>query len=494
MSTTKASKSLDIAEEIRKLNLRNSGEPLFKLFIITRNIGLANQTFGGTVSDWDIHYVNENPGCTKEEAHRNLGVELDILLNKLPKRSRRYTKAVTLEKGLGGQSFLLLWARSKPCSHVPLYYALDALLFFILPIPCSHVLSDLSHKATHVVARSGEACYGLERFRNDLWKNHLRKLESLAILDRVYRREIKSIAIQEEIGRAEEHLSNKRCQRDCTPEGKVKAVDSDEVPSATTTTSLYVPSSPSTSDCTINEEYIKAEKRSYYMNYFTGPGAPEWHLNKDSTRWIVRSIDISEICLEYRVAVVKKCESIAVILSAIEELALSHVFVFHEEGPHGLCEYIDDELWEELFVEFRKLYPYALIPDKICDLFANIVKIACERPNRRERQIVARRYLRDFETTTEEEEILIEIFRDLIDNEQSSFTRNNMVEDTHTILCFLRFYLADEQLNMSLRICRMILIGEFELPRSFTSWGTILQCYQVLNTIQVIVNDGASQY
>src|SRR6185312_14760883 len=74
-------KSFDIAEEIRKLNLRNSGEPLFKLFIITRVI-IDNFTFlfleywtrepnlWGTVSDWDIHYVNENPGCTKEEAHR----------------------------------------------------------------------------------------------------------------------------------------------------------------------------------------------------------------------------------------------------------------------------------------------------------------------------------------------------------------------------------------------------------------------------------------
>ena len=82
MSTTKASKSLDIAEEIRKLNLRNSGEPLFKLFIITRVI-IDNFTFlfleywtrepnlWGTLSDWDINYVNENPGCTKEEAHRN---------------------------------------------------------------------------------------------------------------------------------------------------------------------------------------------------------------------------------------------------------------------------------------------------------------------------------------------------------------------------------------------------------------------------------------
>src|SRR2546430_7593231 len=35
----------------------------------------------------------------------------------------------------------------------------------------------------------------------------------------------------------------------------------------------------------------------------------------------------------------------------------------------------DDELWEGLFVEFRGLYPYAPIPEKISDLFVNIVKV-----------------------------------------------------------------------------------------------------------------------
>ncbi|CAG8604756.1 1104_t:CDS:2 [Ambispora gerdemannii] len=127
MSTTKASKSLDIAEEIRKLNLRNS------------EYWTRDPNLWGTLSDWDIHFINENPGCTREEAHRNLG--------------RRYTKATTLKKAL------------KNCEN-------DS-------------ANDL------------------------LWKNHLVKLESLAISDRVYKREIKNIAIQEEIGRAEEKMLEK---------------------------------------------------------------------------------------------------------------------------------------------------------------------------------------------------------------------------------------------------------------------------------------------
>ncbi|CAG8479979.1 3884_t:CDS:10 [Acaulospora morrowiae] len=349
-----------------------------------------------------------------------------------------------------------------------------------------------------------------------------------------------------------------------TPENKIRAVSYGMFPNESspgmTTTSLYVPSSP---DSITSEDFIKTEKHSYL--------------------------------------VVKKCESMAVILSAIEELALSHVFVFQEESPHGLCEYFDDELWEELFVEFRKLYPYASIPEKIYDLSSNIIKIASEGLNYKERQTIARRYLRSFETTTEEEEIMIEIFSGLVNNEHFLFMRNNNVEDTHAIqnvnsIIVRPFFKSSRKITfegankmcessaiakrrfdpvllgtkpdftvmttnpkkhvelligevkpqktrdalvsedlvslgkmmknaldksikdgiddlvicglqvigfvgrayvMDLRfegIYRMILIGEFELPRGFTSWGSVLRCYRVLNTIRVMVNNMATLY
>ncbi|RHZ79499.1 hypothetical protein Glove_144g124 [Diversispora epigaea] len=94
----------------------------------------------GNLSDWDIHFINENPGCTKEEAHRNLGIELNILLNNLPNGSR-------FEKGLG------------------------------------------------VAQGNSRCCLKWENCDDDsandlLWKNHLTKLESLAISDRSLAREI----------------------------------------------------------------------------------------------------------------------------------------------------------------------------------------------------------------------------------------------------------------------------------------------------------------
>ncbi|PKC04769.1 hypothetical protein RhiirA5_421801 [Rhizophagus irregularis] len=95
-----------------------------------------------------------------------------------------------------------------------------------------------------------------------------------------------------------------------------------------------------------------------------------------------------------------------------------------EELPLRLCEYFDDELWAELFAKFCGLYPYASIPDKISNLFLNIIKILCKELNQTERQKLARCYLQNFEVIIEEEEIIIEMFKELVDNKQSSFTRN----------------------------------------------------------------------
>ncbi|KAF0377351.1 hypothetical protein F8M41_012637 [Gigaspora margarita] len=37
----------------------------------------------GSVSDWDVYFIDKTPGCSKDEAHRSLSLELNILLKKL---------------------------------------------------------------------------------------------------------------------------------------------------------------------------------------------------------------------------------------------------------------------------------------------------------------------------------------------------------------------------------------------------------------------------
>ncbi|CAG8672399.1 11751_t:CDS:2 [Gigaspora margarita] len=68
--------------------------------------------------------------------------------------------------------------------------------------------------------------------------------------------------------------------------------------------------------------------------------------------WIVNNIDISEKCVKYHRLVIEKCKAMTITLNAIEELALSHIFVFEEENLQGLWDYFDDKLWKEIFTEF----------------------------------------------------------------------------------------------------------------------------------------------
>ncbi|CAG8566171.1 5769_t:CDS:10 [Funneliformis mosseae] len=67
----------------------------------------------GSVSDWDVYFIDKTPGCTKDEAHRSLSLELNILLKKLSDRSRQYSKANALKKALensdNDSANILLW-------------------------------------------------------------------------------------------------------------------------------------------------------------------------------------------------------------------------------------------------------------------------------------------------------------------------------------------------------------------------------------------------
>ncbi|CAB4396203.1 unnamed protein product [Rhizophagus irregularis] len=63
----------------------------------------------GSVSDWDVYFIDKTPGCTKDEAHRFLSLELNILLKKLSDRSRQYSRANALKKALEVSTFLIMF-------------------------------------------------------------------------------------------------------------------------------------------------------------------------------------------------------------------------------------------------------------------------------------------------------------------------------------------------------------------------------------------------
>ncbi|CAG8474302.1 4047_t:CDS:10, partial [Acaulospora morrowiae] len=92
----------------------------------------------------DIYFIETNPGCTKEEAYRSLSLELDILLKNIPRRSYLFTKATALKNALENSN-------NDPVNAL-------------------------------------------------LWENNGR-LSTLAVTDRINKREIRSVIIQEEMGR-----------------------------------------------------------------------------------------------------------------------------------------------------------------------------------------------------------------------------------------------------------------------------------------------------
>ncbi|CAG8707842.1 3807_t:CDS:10 [Funneliformis mosseae] len=122
-----------------------------------------NPSSWGCLSDWDVQFIEETPGCTRDESHRNLGIELNILLNKFPSTSRQYSKANALKKALGN--------------------------------------SD------------GDSANIL------LWEKHLEELKSMAISDRVHRVCIVFDLTKQEIGRAEEQISEKSKKRKASTKG-----------------------------------------------------------------------------------------------------------------------------------------------------------------------------------------------------------------------------------------------------------------------------------
>jgi hypothetical protein len=71
---------------------------------------------------------------------------------------------------------------------------------------------------------------------------------------------------------------------------QIRRTNPTESPSMATT-SLYMDSSPDSSYD--EEEFIKTNNHSYYMDYFPGPGDPEWQLNEHSIRVSVFNVPLN---------------------------------------------------------------------------------------------------------------------------------------------------------------------------------------------------------
>ncbi|CAB5359981.1 unnamed protein product [Rhizophagus irregularis] len=120
MSTPTIIATENLVEKMESWGLHHASKLLLKTSIITKKqlqylcfLFLAywssDLNSWGSVSDWDVYFIDKTPGCTKDEAHRFLSLELNILLKKLSDRSRQYSRANALKKALEVSTFLIMF-------------------------------------------------------------------------------------------------------------------------------------------------------------------------------------------------------------------------------------------------------------------------------------------------------------------------------------------------------------------------------------------------
>ncbi|KAF0550449.1 hypothetical protein F8M41_024426 [Gigaspora margarita] len=63
--------------------------------------------------------------------------------------------------------------------------------------------------------------------------------------------------------------------------------------------------------------------------------------------------------------------------------------------------------------------------------------------------------------------------------------------ELHVIVFFGRCYIIDLHYE---GVYRMILLREFKFPEDQTTWGSLMSCFQILATIQDLVNKRAIKY
>ncbi|CAJ0845598.1 13006_t:CDS:2, partial [Entrophospora sp. SA101] len=193
--------------------------------------------------------------------------------------------------------------------------------------------------------------------------------------------------------------------------------------------SLYIPDSDISAD---SLEYLK-KKNPLRFEYLVGPGMLEFGLTEESVIWTAKDTNISNLCDKFRTNSIKASEE--KILSAHEELALSHIFLLEEGINKGLRQYIDDETWTEIFKKFRLEYKYVNVDESVWEIWNNIVKITCKQIDDDQFKEEVKDYLSNYNFKSKngnddnQEEIIKSIFINLVDKYQ--LDEDAIVEDTH---------------------------------------------------------------
>ncbi|CAG8773409.1 5925_t:CDS:2, partial [Acaulospora morrowiae] len=125
----------------------------------------------------------------------------------------------------------------------------------------------------------------------------------------------------------------------------------------------YYPGSDEPDDDTFIE--IKKKRNDYIYDWFTGPGVVKSSLSEGAKKWIIDTLDVSNLLLEYRDMSVQRASENK-IEEVAEILSLNHIFLFEQNVPIGVSSMIEPESLNVIFDTIKNEFaPYHLSNDDV---------------------------------------------------------------------------------------------------------------------------------
>ncbi|CAG8855503.1 8696_t:CDS:2, partial [Gigaspora margarita] len=120
------------------------------------------------------------------------------------------------------------------------------------------------------------------------------------------------------------------------------------------------------SDEPYDDTFIEIKKRiNYTYDWFTGPGIKKSSLSEGAKKWVIDTLDVLSLLLEYRDMSVQRASENK-IEEVAEILSLNHIFLFEQNVTNGISSMIEPESLNIIFDTIKNEFaPYHLSNDDV---------------------------------------------------------------------------------------------------------------------------------
>ncbi|CAG8627940.1 8327_t:CDS:10, partial [Ambispora gerdemannii] len=184
----------------------------------------------------------------------------------------------------------------------------------------------------------------------------------------------------------------------------------------------YHPSSDEPDDDT----FVEIKKRiNYTYDWFTGPGIKKSSLSEGAKKWVIDTLDVSSLLLEYRDMSVQRASENK-IEEVAEILSLNHIFLFEQNVTNGISSMIEPESLNIIFDTIKNEFaPYHLSNDDVLQCY-KMAKTACEDFGKC--KSLLRKWQKDLDD--DQEDLILETFESIINNFKPEVYRQGLKEDS----------------------------------------------------------------